>query len=839
MKYLRTTLFVLAVVLLLSASPTFLLAGSTFQTGDEPVAPPLAPEMLDTSIPPMEGGAPYPFPIVAYDGPLAPATPAATDAPAITVWNGNNQTFGQLGTPQQWINILGNVTGATTLTYSLNGGLQRSLSIGSDGTRLYGAGDFNIELDYSTLKVLPETNTVTIVAANGAATDVEVVTVSYQPGIIPSLPSTTDWSVLPSVQAGAQAVDGQWSINGGKVGPTVPGYDRLLAIGDMSWKDYEVTVPITVHSLNTNDLSNSAGVGLIARWRGHFQVGSEQPAAGWRKLGTLTWFRWNQAQEGAWEMRGNGGSYLVQSTQKPLEFGKTYIFKLSVQSSTLQGEPSTYRFKVWESGQPEPMQWFMKSVGSLNEPDTGSLLLVAHQAMVSFGNVTVKPIQNKTFTIQVDQPANGTISVEPEEADGLYDYGQTVEIRAQGTGNYVLKNWTFDFSGNENPLVFDIGGNVKVGAVMEVGEKPKLTVTTVGSGKVTVSPLRANNIYFYGEEVTMTPQPNPGSIFAGWSGDLTGAENPAVIVMDRKKTITANFITADATSPVSDDFTACALDTSLWTFINPVGDGSYEMNGTQLRLIVPAGPSHNIWENGNRSVRVMQPTKNVNFEIITKFDSVVTQRYQMQGVLVEQSSSDYLRFETHHDGTHVKLYVARFKNGNPSAVINNVFLTSTPAYMRITRAGPTWGVSYSYDGSEWLAAGSFNFDMTVTQTGVFGGNHATASAPAHTAVVDYFFNSASPIEPQDGSTASFKVNVTKVGQGNVTLNPSKAGYACGEKVTLTAVPANGWRFSGWSGDLSGSGVTQQLVISRNHQVTASFVVGPTEYKIYLPISIKQ
>lgn len=172
-------------------------------------------------------------------------------------------------------------------------------------------------------------------------------------------------------------------------------------------------------------------------------------------------------------------------------------------------------------------------------------------------------------------------------------------------------------------------------------------------------------------------------------------------------------------------------------------------------------------------------------------------------------------------------------------MINNVFLTSTPAYMRITRAGPTWGVSYSYDGSEWLAAGSFNFDMTVTQTGVFGGNHATASAPAHTAVVDYFFNSASPIEPQDGSTASFKVNVTKVGQGNVTLNPSKAGYACGEKVTLTAVPANGWRFSGWSGDLSGSGVTQQLVISRNHQVTASFVVGPTEYKIYLPISIKQ
>ncbi len=68
-----------------------------------------------------------------------------------------------------------------------------------------------------------------------------------------------------------------------------------------------------------------------------------------------------------------------------------YVFKVSVQSSQFDGTPSTYRFKFWPEGQPEPAEWYMSAVGNGGEPESGSLLLVAHQAMVSFGNVTVTP----------------------------------------------------------------------------------------------------------------------------------------------------------------------------------------------------------------------------------------------------------------------------------------------------------------------------------------------------------------------------------------------------------------------------------------------------------------
>ena len=872
MKYLRVTLLLLTVVFVLSAVPTFLLADSLKQTDPAPL--PLDEQVMDSSIPPLSDGAPYPFPLITYET-LTPTDSPGPDAPAvpvINVWYGTTQNFGQLGTPQPWANILGNVTGATTLSYSLNGGPDRQLTIGNGSTdpninpqRLAAVGDFNIELPVAELN--SGANTVLIKANNGEAT--QVVTVNYTAGTVWPLPYTADWNASIDIQNVAQVVDGRWVIDDNDTpldpsddelqlfripdDPNNPddkeivfaGYDRLVTLGSLSWTDYEVEVPVTVHAVNPS--INGSGVGIIARWTGHFDndgngnPDDQNPRMGWRQLGALGWYTWDKKGTAGFEMIGRGGPVITSRSDQAIELDVPYIFKLSVQSSSFAGNTATYRFKYWPAAEDEPPQWFMTGTGNLGEPTSGSVVLVAHQADVSFGDTTVRPIANKTFTIEVEQPANGAITVVPQEADGLYDYGQTVEIRVQGTGSNVLKNWLYSFSGNENPLIFDITENIKVGAVMEAGTKPKLTVTPAGQGTVSVSPTRVNDIYFYGEEVTLTPKPNPGSIFAGWGGDHSGADNPAVIVMDKAKNITANFISANPDSPVSDDFNTCVLDEDLWDFIDPVGDGDFVLNGTQLRLVVPAGPSHNIWSDGNRSVRVMQPTQNVNFEIITKFDSVVNQRYQMQGVLVEQDNRNYLRFETHYDGTHIKLYVARFKNGNPTAIINNVLLPATPPYMRITRVGPLWGVSYSYDGAEWIAAGSFNFELAVTRSGVFGGNHATAASPAHTAIVDYFFNSASPIVPGDGPTAAFKVTVTKEGQGSVTLNPPKATYACGEQVTLTAVPASGWFFGSWSGDLAGTSPSQQLTITGNHAVTATFTQEPIneDRELFLPIIVRQ
>lgn len=843
MKYLRTTLLLLTVGLMLSASPTFLFAETGGQTGEDGrIPPPTDPEMMDPTIPPLVGGAPYPFPIPYYQQPVpvAQAVPDAPAAPMINVWYGDTQNFGQPGTPQQWINILGNVSGTppvTSLKYSLNNGAEKTISIGTNGTRLENSGDFNIELNYTELN--DGANTVLIKASDGTSQTTKLVTVNYDAGNIVSLPFTADWNAAAGIQSAAQVVDGLWSINGEELETVLPGYDRLVALGSMTWTDYEVEVPVTVHSLNPASTQGS-GVGLIVRWLGHYDTGNgSQPLAGWRRLGALAWYRWASNGTAKWEIRGNGGQDIITpQAGDPIAFDVPYIFKLSVQSSEFSGNGATYRFKFWPVGESEPPQWFLTATGNAGEPAAGSVVLVAHHAMVSWGNVTVRPIEAKTFTINVQQPANGSIIVTPDKPS--YNYGETVRIRSMGQGNYVMQNWTGSFSGNQNPLVFDITENITVGAVFETGSKSKLNVTTNGQGTVDLAPKRTNDLYTYGEEVTLTPRPNLGYIFAGWTGDLSGADNPAVITMDTTKNIVANFISSNPDSPVSDDFNACALNSALWTFVDPVGDGSYSMNGTELLLKVPANVSHNIWTEGNRSVRVMQPTQNVDFEIVAKFNSAVTRRYQMQGVLIEEDTRNFLRFEVHYDGSSNRLYVARFKDGDPKAIINTVSLPTTPPYLRITRVGTLWSFSASEDGQTWLSAGSFEYAMVVNKSGVFGANHGTppnAPAPEHTAVVDYFFNTAAPIVPEDGnSIGDLTITVNKVGEGTVSLSPPKATYSCGEVVTLTATPANGWTFDGWSGDLTGATPSQQLTVSRDHTVTATFVksTGPTGYKVYMP-----
>ncbi len=66
-----------------------------------------------------------------------------------------------------------------------------------------------------------------------------------------------------------------------------------------------------------------------------------------------------------------------------------------------------------------------------------------------------------------------------------------------------------------------------------------LTVNITGNGSVTKSP---NQIFYVsGTNVEIEATPDFGWNFTGWSGNLTGTTNPAIINMDGDKLITANF----------------------------------------------------------------------------------------------------------------------------------------------------------------------------------------------------------------------------------------------------------------------------------------------------------
>ncbi|TGE25108.1 PKD domain-containing protein [Hymenobacter aquaticus] len=76
------------------------------------------------------------------------------------------------------------------------------------------------------------------------------------------------------------------------------------------------------------------------------------------------------------------------------------------------------------------------------------------------------------------------------------------------------------------------------------------------------------------------------------------------------------------------------------------------------------------------------------------------------------------------------------------------------------------------------------------------------------------------------SSGPFTLTTAVVGSGTVTKNPNAASYASGTVVSLTAAPATGYTFSGWSGAATGTTNPLSVTMSANKSITATFTAVP-------------
>lgn len=642
---------------------------------------------------------------------LFPVQPVlAQGAPVVEVWSGLTQQFGHIGAPQPWANILGNVSdadGISSLSYTLNGGSAVTLTVGSDGRRLQSTGDFNVDL--ATADLLDGPNTVVITAVDGAATPEQTqvtVTVNYDgSGNVWPLPDTVEWSTAGAIEDVSQIVDGKWELTpGGAVRTTIPGYDRLIAMGDMAWDDYEITVPITIHTM-PSDL----GTGILLRWNGHTDtpIAGTQPKSGYLPLGAICWYR-----SGRLEIYGNNGD-ILDTQSRTLSPDVPYLFKAQVETNP--GIGGYYKLKVWEEGQPEPAGWDVTGQEDLSDPQSGSMMLISHKADASFGNVQLGPIPLSISDITVTLGAGDTEAtidwITSEPASGSVAYGLT-------TG-------------------YELGS---------VSDAPLVT-----SHSFTLTGLTPGELYHY----QITSIDGPGN--AAVTGDRTFT------------TITSGL--------VSDDFSSPILNTSVWTYVDPVGDGSYSFTGTNtsdawVDISVPAGVEHQVWTNGIQVPYLLQAVNNADFEIEVKMESSVDLQYQEQGILIKQDDGNYIRFEFYNSASSTKVYAATFESMAATQRINADIATggTAPLYMRVRRQGSQWTQTYSFDGSSWLSGASFTHAVTTTGIGIYAGNATGTGSPAHTASFDYFFNTASPVVPEDPTLTWTISNVVATpGENSATI----------------------------------------------------------------------
>lgn len=175
-------------------------------------------------------------------------------------------------------------------------------------------------------------------------------------------------------------------------------------------------------------------------------------------------------------------------------------------------------------------------------------------------------------------------------------------------------------------------------------------------------------------------------------------------------------------------------------------------------------------------------------------------------------------------------------------------LAGLPSPVTITMNGPrTIGVAFAIAPTYTLATntvgggtvslsppgGSYNTGTVVTVTAIdgagwaFGAWSGALAGAANPQTVTMSGNRSVTATFNAVAQRTVTTSVQPGGTGTIVLDPPGGTFNQGTTVSFTAVPAPGWGFTAWSGDLAGSASPATIVITANVTVAATFTSLPS------------
>ena len=164
-------------------------------------------------------------------------------------------------------------------------------------------------------------------------------------------------------------------------------------------------------------------------------------------------------------------------------------------------------------------------------------------------------------------------------------------------------------------------------------------------------------------------------------------------------------------------------------------------------------------------------------------------------------------------------------NTSPATVGSVVFALSGAVARSQTESFAPYAL-FSDDGGVYVAwtppVGNYSLLATPYSGGGGAGSPGTALTVAFSVI--------------DQPAGPFTLATAVVGSGTVARNPNQATYASGTSVTLTATPAAGFQFGGWSGDATGAANPLTVTMSGNKSITATFTAVPAQYTLGVTVA---
>ncbi|MEZ4859883.1 MAG: LamG-like jellyroll fold domain-containing protein [Caldilineaceae bacterium] len=295
-------------------------------------------------------------------------------------------------------------------------------------------------------------------------------------------------------------------------------------------------------------------------------------------------------------------------------------------------------------------------------------------------------------------------------------------------------------------------------------------VNVVGQGSVTDGGGSAHAAgYALGTVVSLVANPAQGWELASWSGDVVTTNNSVTLTIAEDTSVTATF---NKLPP-----TLYTLSTSVQGSgsVTPASGGTYEAGTTvPLTATAAAGWQFVSWSgDATGATPATSITMNGDKSVTATFTQLPPETHALSLVVVGNGQVT--------NGSVTGKLGDSVSQAYSSGT--NVSVSATPA--------PGW----RFVGWSGAASGSGSTSILVD-----GDKAATATFTE--------------------TLHTVSTNVT--GSGSVVLNPVRASYRYGDVVYVSAVPAPGWGFDGWQGNLSGDTGGESLTIDGNKAVTARF-----------------
>ena len=346
-----------------------------------------------------------------------------------------------------------------------------------------------------------------------------------------------------------------------------------------------------------------------------------------------------------------------------------------------------------------------------------------------------------------------------------------VYVGNAGAGTVSVFDSTFNpATGLPAPKAVGVGATPFVfGAFTTAGPPPPpppaqfiLSLSTVGSGSITANPLPVSGTYTAGTVVSLTPSPATNFQFAGWSGACSGT-GACSVTMDAAKSVTATF--------------------TLKQFVLSIGTVG---SGTVSANPLPVGGTY-----GAGTVVTLTATPATNFQF-AGWSGACT------------GSSCILTMDAAKSVTAtftLKQFVLTL------GTVGSGTITANPQPV-----GGTYGAGTVVALSATPAA---NFQFSGWSGACSGTGACSVTMDAAKSVTATF------------TLKQFVLTLSTVGNGTISANPQPVGgtYGAGTVVALTATPASGSQFSGWSGVCSGTGACN-VTMDAAKSVTATFAAAP-------------